>query len=397
MDSASMQASYLNNGEGLVRSGLKMVDEEISEPNRSYVLDYVRQMRLDNKNLRTIGRHLRELRFIFKVIGKKDAKKVEESDIERVILAVNGCDKAAISKKKILFALRIFFKFLYKTEGYPPIVRKVKPKRAESKRKTPEEMITQEELMKLVEVSDSQLEKTLIMFLFCSVARVGEVLNLKISDLQLSDSNTLSFVKLDGKTGKRMTPLLAEAVPYLRNYVNTERRGAQHGDNLFMWKGRILDYDDVRFILQKLSNKAKLSKRLHSHLFRHSLSSYLASKGMQESQMSLFFGYSPIMASYYTHLSNVNDTIAKLNGIPSKENMVARSLLNPKVCERCNFENEFSAKLCSKCMNEFGQNVNDNIQSLKQEVNDLKGAINMLVGSLDLQTREKIMELLKKN
>ena len=136
-----------------------------------------------------------------------------------------------------------------------------------------------------------------------------------------------------------------------------------------------MDFANVRYILGKLSTKAGIKKRVHSHLFRYYLSSYLASKGMQESQMSIYFGYSPQMASHYTKLSDVNDTIARLNGQPVKET-IRRDLLASKVCPKCGTVNEFSNKLCSKCLEELDGSLPNQVEQLQEELSDFKAAFN---------------------
>ena len=393
-----MASSYLNNGEALYKCMIDKVKEEISEPNLSYVLEYAKHMRIDGKNYRTIARHLRELRFIFNELGSKDAKKCTEAEIKNVVLAVNNSNKAPISKFKILLTLRVFWRYLYGSAENPDVVKFVKPKHASGTLKTSQELLSLDEIKKLVEAGDTQLEKTLVMLFACSGARVGEVLNLKISSLQLATQpNTLSFCNFEGKTGKRITPLLSEAVPFLQDYLNTERKGAKGEEPLFVYKETALDFKNVRHILKKLSEKANISKRVHSHLFRYSLSSYVASKGMQESQMALFFGYSSNMASHYTKLSNVNEVIAKMNGIETKEKAINRNLLNPKMCSKCGTLNDFTNKLCKKCLVELDQNVDEKVKGLETELYELKSAVNMLIGKLDTETKNKIMAMLNKS
>lgn len=224
-----MEAKYLHNGERLVEYMLGRVNKELAEPNLDYVLKYVEHMRIEAKNPRTIARHLRELRFILGEL-KKDAKQACEEDLEKVVLAVNRCGLAAISRKKMLLTLRVFYRWLYKSDDDPQIVKFVKkalPKHLGDNKKTPQDMLTQDEIKVMVESADTQLERTLVIFMASTGARVGEILNVRISDLQLaSDPNSLSLVKFDGKTGARTSGILAEAVPYLKTYLESERKAA---------------------------------------------------------------------------------------------------------------------------------------------------------------------------
>ena len=394
----TMEAEYLHAGKREVEYMLGKVKEELTEPNISYVLKYVEHMQIEAKDPKTIARHLQELRFILGRL-KKDAKQACKEDLEKIVLAVNQSGKAAVSRKKTLLTLRVFYRWLYGTDEDPEIVKFVKkaiPKHLGDNKKTPQDMLTQEDIRMMVESADTQLEKTLVMFMASTGARVGEVLNVHISDLQLaSDPNSLSLVKFDGKTGPRTSGILAEAVPYLKTYIENERKKAKPNEPLFVWKKSALDFKNVRYILGKLSSRAGIKKRVHSHLFRYYLSSYMASKGMQESQMSIYFGYSPQMASHYTKLADVNDTIARLNGQPIKET-IRRDLLSSKTCPKCGAVNEFSNRLCSKCMKELDAGLPNQVERLQEELSDFKSAFNTLMEILPEEVRKKVANTLDK-
>ena len=74
--------------------------------------------------------------------------------------------------------------------------------------------------------------------------------------------------------------------------------------------------------LKKIAKKAKIKKRIHPHLFRHSRCTYMANY-LTEAQMNLYFGWiqGSDMPSVYVHLSgrDVDDAVLKANGITAKE------------------------------------------------------------------------------
>ena len=63
---------------------LKKLDEQISEPNRSYVLKYKDYLELNNRKPRIIERRLHELRQTLLFLAK-DAKKATKEDIEGML------------------------------------------------------------------------------------------------------------------------------------------------------------------------------------------------------------------------------------------------------------------------------------------------------------------------
>lgn len=181
---------------------------------------------------------------------------------------------------------------------YPDVVKSVKfairnlNKNVRNSRKSPDEIVTLDEIKAMVEAADTQLEKTMVMLLASTGCRVGELLNVKMANLQMAkDPGALNHITFSGKTGTRTVPLFHDVMPFLKAYIDAERNNTKGTDPLFVYKNQALDFKNVRFILKKLVTKAKIQKRVTSHNFRYYLSTYFASIGRQESQMSAFFGY----------------------------------------------------------------------------------------------------------
>ena len=387
----SMEPSYLNNGPRLVECMLGRAKEELQEPNLSYLLNYAKELQTAGKNPRTVGRQLREMRFVCNALGKKDAKQATDADIKEIIRTVLDSRFAAISKKKILQTLRVFFGFIYglqvDSHEYPEVVKSVKvtlrnmSKNVHSTKKGPDEIITLEEIKRMVEAADSQLEKTMVMLLASTGCRVGELLNLKITNLQMvDDPNGLSHITFTGKTGTRTDPLFPDVIPFLKNYMNEERSQEKSTlPYLFIYKCKALDFDHVCFVLKKLSAKAGIQKKITSHNFRYYLSTYFAANGKQESQMSAFFGYSPSLAAHYTKLANADSIMGDANNKPSRKS------IEDKVCTRCGTQNPFDARLCSKCQTEL-----KDYNEMQNRIVRLENAIRLLVYRVDGKTKQEI-------
>ena len=102
-------------------------------------------------------------------------------------------------------------------------------------------------------------------FLFCG-ARVGDVVSLELSDLQLGErSGTFRF----GKGNKeRWTPLPLEVRQALIAYLDT--RPPVNSNRVFIGERGPLTASGIRSICDKYSTMIGL--HLHPHLFRHTLS-----------------------------------------------------------------------------------------------------------------------------
>ena len=384
--------SYLNSGERLLACMLGKL-KEVPEPNYSHLVAYYQSLRRAAKDDRTIARQLRELRFLMRALDGKDAKEATEGDIDRIVLAVTESRMAAISKRKHLLTLRVFFGFLYgnpiDSHEYPPIVKNVKftirnlRKEISKSEKTAADIPTLDEIKRMVEVADSQIEKTVVMLLASTGMRVGELLGTKMSSLQLSkDPQALSHIVLRGKTGTRTVPLMRDMVPFITAYVEAERKDAGAGESLFVYNGHALDFSNVRAMLAKLAEKAKVKHRIHSHIFRYYLSSYFAQNGKQESQMSAFFGYSNDIARHYTKLASADSILEDEHQRPNRKSVQEIE------CGKCGALNAFDSKLCTNCMNDLVPEK-DEAGRLRQEFEEFKASVIMMLGEFDQEAKEK--------
>jgi site-specific recombinase XerD len=389
---------YLHQGEYVLSLELKKANEEIAEPNISYVMAFKGHLELKNRKPQTLARVVRELRFIFKCM-KKDAKLAARADIERLVTLINKSGKAPISRKKIKQTLRAFYKWLFKSNAYPEIVAWIEVDRVASI-KLPEELLNEEEIAKLLENCKNQRDKAVVALLFDTGMRIGELLNLKIKDIVLNKDNP-SYAIVDGKTGKRRVTLVF-SVPYLVNYLNNEPRTSKPESSLFITSSKNpLDYDNVRKLLHDLKERTGIKKRLHPHLFRHSRASIYANT-MTEQQLKKYFGWAggSQMAAVYVHLSgkDVDDAVLKANGIIDEKGIKVQPKLINKACYKCHQINEATAKYCSNCGSQLDMTPVEQMENLERisgEIDTIKEAMTLLLSKLDEETKNKIKKIIE--
>jgi ribosomal protein L40E len=103
-------------------------------------------------------------------------------------------------------------------------------------------------------------------------------------------------------------------------------------------------------ILKTAAKGAGLNKRVTPQILRHSRATFLASK-IPEATMNQIFGWKQgsDMPSIYVHLSgrDVDDAILGVYGLKKAEE--ERPKLTPIICPRCNENNPYDGKFCSKC------------------------------------------------
>jgi len=298
-----------------------MKDESVSIENRQLILDFVHSMQAHSVKSRRLTKSIHILSIISRLLNK-EFKLAEKKDIEVVFALIENSSYADWTKYDFKVVTKRFYKWLLgDDEEYPLCVKWIKSK--EPKNHTlPEELITPEEIKKLIEVTDNPRDRALISLLYESGARIAELLSLKIKHIEFGEKVTT--VLLDGKTGPRKIPVIT-STPHLKIWLSFHP--FRNNSNAMLWtkliirqeqgrtKEEALSYDGIRKLLQKLFAKISLKKDCNPHLFRHSRATFLA-KHLTEAQLKIFFGWtqSSGMACRYVHMSgrDLNEVILNI-------------------------------------------------------------------------------------
>ena len=220
----------------------------------------------------------------------------------------------------------------------------------------PEELLSEEEVLKLVNACDCLRDKALILTLCETGCRIGEILSLQINDVRFDDDGAILLV--NGKTGMRRVRIIASA-PKLVQWINNHP--LKHDPEAPLWpilngknRGKPLSYSSFKELLHKIAKKAEIKKRIYPHLFRHSRATLLANY-LRETQLKQYLGWvqSSKMTAVYVHLSgrDVNDALLKLNRLKGKQ--LRDFILKVKICSKCGTKNSPDEKICIKCYAEL--------------------------------------------
>jgi integrase/recombinase XerD len=135
--------------------------------------------------------------------------------------------------------------------------------------------------------------------------RVSELVNLRISCLYPD----VGFIKVIGKGDKeRLVPIGNEAIKQIQIYRNNVRNKYPvilgEEDIVFLnRRGKRLSRVMVFMILQELVKKAKISKHVSPHTFRHSFATHLVEGGANLRAVQEMLGHENIVTTeIYTHL-----------------------------------------------------------------------------------------------
>lgn len=366
----------------------RIKNSRICRENKQKILEFYNECILRGYSKARIIIYLVNLEKIAKDLGKPFSA-AKKGDIIRLITELEQRNYSEWTRKDYKVVLRMFYKWL-RNEDYPEEVSWIKVRGSHS-HKLPEELLTPEEVNKLIESADHLRDKAFISTLYESGCRIGELLCLQIKHVQFDNFGAVLLV--NGKTGQRRVRVIASE-PRLRQWI--ENHPLKNNPNAPLWitigtnsRYRVWRYGTVREVIKRITRKAGIKKRVYPHLFRHSRATHLANH-LTESQMKQYFGWvqGSDMASVYVHLSgrDVDNALLRLNGLEVEEEK-REEQFKALICPRCKGRNSPDAKFCSNC----GMCLDE---KAALQVDELRASVDMLMNKL-VKNPEVLMALLK--
>ena len=233
----------------------------------------------------------------------------------------------------------------------------IKIENAGSKTIPPSSIWSPEEIDNLIRVYPEVQYRALVATLFDTEARVSEFCSMNIEDVEFIAGNAVFYFP-ESKTQKRRVPLIFSTKEVLPWY-NLRKEQGKPTDPFWIskcnrTKNQRLSASGVTEILNYGRKLLGTKKRLHPHLLRHSMASYLRAKGLSDALHRIRMGLalnSPVL-DRYTHFTDeqVSDGAKKAFGIKTDEPVKEEiNPLLPRKCPRCGTLNRTSNTLCSKC------------------------------------------------
>ena len=165
------------------------------------------------------------------------------------------------------------------------------------------------ELEELFKVPDTrkdlgQRDLLLLEMLYATGVRVGELVNIKVSDIDLGRRNIIIL----GKGNKERYVTYGEyCEDALKMYLSDGRvsLNCNNSDYLFLNnRGGILTERGVRYILDQLISKTSINKKISPHMIRHSFATHLLNEGCDLLTVQKLLGHESIKATQiYTHVT----------------------------------------------------------------------------------------------
>lgn len=380
----------------------------LTKKNAQFILDMTEEMSATGFSLNRQLKYIVALSVLSRKYGK-DFDQVTKQDLLKLAGWIRESYNGE-TPRDYLVILRRFIRWIRIQEGktflkneFPPEVAWIEPGNKTFKKKLPNELLSEEDIIKLLEHTLNNRDKAFIATLYESGARIGELLPLKIKDVEFDKFGARITLPMEGKTGSRKIPVIACA-PALSAWLNDHPRRTDKNAPLFcgIWskkKGLPVDYRTIYNMLQDTFRRAGIDKPCNPHQFRHSRATRLALE-LTEAQLCYYMGWviGSKEARTYVSLSgrDTENAILQMYGLTKKEDHISK--LKPVTCPRCHAVNDASANFCSRCS--LGLDLQAVMDYDKQSnvtlenINDLEKFIKVLgplVGQVD-----KIEEIKKK-
>ena len=220
--------------------------------------------------------------------ANKKTEKLNQEDVRNYLAGMFETK----SKNTIMLAAASL-KFFYQEILHKEIGKIKVPK----KEKRLPEVLTKEEVKKLLDVSETKKSKLIMSLLYSSGLRVSELVNLKTAEINFEEK--IGWVR-QGKGSKDRMFIISER---LLNEIKSYTKKKKDYQYLFS-KDKPLTPRNIQKIVKHTRHKAELTKKVTPHTLRHSFATHLLELGTDIRVIQSLLGHASLNTTQlYTHLS----------------------------------------------------------------------------------------------
>ena len=239
---------------------------------------------------------------------KLNDKKLTEINSEDIRLSLSKLHASGLSGKslsRILSSWRSCFLFLNKSQlmKYDPTSGIKAPK---PKKKLPQ-TLSIDQVFNLINIPQTGFidtrDKAILEFFYSSGLRLSELVNIHISDIDMSEQT----LKVLGKGNKfRIVPIGRKAIEALNLWILQRNKLNKILDSELLFlnqHGKKLTARAIQYRLKFWAQKNNIPENIHPHLLRHSFASHVLQSSQDLRAVQELLGHSNISTTQiYTHL-----------------------------------------------------------------------------------------------
>jgi len=255
----------------------------------------IQQLRIENYSEATVKNYSSALKLFLQYVAGLQVNKITDTEIQSYLYYCKEEKKYSFSSmKQVLATIKFLYIKVFHQEA--PRVLDIKLR----KPTTLPSILSTQEISRLIKVTTNLKHKTILLLIYSGGLRLGELLNLKIGDI---DSQALKIHVRQAKGKKDRYIMLSEkTLSLLRKYYKSYKPK----DYLIEGqKGGKYSPKSVQNIFKSAVKKAGIKKKVTVHSLRHSFATHLLDEGTDIRYIQELLGHKRLETTQiYTHVSS---------------------------------------------------------------------------------------------
>jgi site-specific recombinase XerD len=266
----------------------------ISEENKTVLRGFVKYLKGRKYSESTVKTYFTFTADFIDYIKDKPLHELDNRDVEKFTEDVFVPRKYSVSThRQMVSAIKLFKEF------YPTCAIENLKLRRPNKNKILPTVLSKEEIIDIIRHTRNLKHRATIAMIYSSGMRISELINLKISDLNI-DRRQVIIKQAKGRKD-RIVILADSMIPLIMNYMQTYKPTHYFIEGQ---SGKQYSTNSIRSFLKRSCELAGIKSRVTPHTLRHSYATHLLEYGIDIRYIQELLGHSrPETTMIYTHVS----------------------------------------------------------------------------------------------
>lgn len=259
--------------------------------------DYLKSLKASNYSKHTIHHYFHSFSLFVYYVQKlnKNIDKVTPKEVNDIVIKLSTSNKYSTSATQIMInAVLYYYRTVLKNDEYKSEVRRPQ------KEQTLPKVLSKEDVEKILKHCSNLKHKTILIMLYSAGLRAGEIIDLKVKDI---DSKRKLIYVRKAKGFKDRTVMLSDKlIEFLRTYYK------KYKPKNYLFEGQYGDQysqSSMRKILKEAAKRAGLRETPTLHWLRHSFATHLLEAGTDLRYIQQLLGHSSSKTTeIYTYVSS---------------------------------------------------------------------------------------------